>query len=170
MVPAAVAPSRHHLPRGWFLKGDGFGGKGGMQPRASWNRSAPALQALRGVYALQRHPPPPHCTAATHPMSPHQVSTPTPHPSKLPTRVDPAPHRTGGLHLPISHHVVPLPGSRGRAASRRGRFGDHGPPGWGRRGFATMGGSGEAGRAAGRVPSPASLRCAAAARSAEESR
>lgn len=103
MVPAAVAPSRHHLPRGWFLKGDGFGGKGGMQPRASWNRSAPALQALRGVYALQRHPPPPilHGCNAPNVTPPSFDSNPTPIQASHPRGPSTASHRgAASPHLP----------------------------------------------------------------------
>lgn len=61
---AAAAPSRHHLPGGWFLKSDGFGARGNtaQSKPQSWNRSAPPLQAL---YPLQR---PHHCIAAMRPM------------------------------------------------------------------------------------------------------
>lgn len=169
MVPAAVAPSRHHLPRGWFLKGDGFGGKGGMQPRASWNRSAPALQALRGVYALQRHPPPPHiarlqrtqCHPTKFRLQPHT------HPSFPPAWTQ---HRIapGGCISPSPTTSSPSPDPVGELRHGGDGSGTTDPQGGGGGGLPPWVGAGRPGERLGGCQAP--RRCAARLRRARRRR
>lgn len=133
-VPTSQQPWCH-LPRGWFLKCDGFGAA------QSWNCLAVALWVLC--------PPkiPPYCIDATCPTSPHKFSTPSP----LHLRGHSTTFHRGCTAQFQPYQPYP-PRPQGRAVPRRGQRGHPGD---------TAAGHGDPGERLGRCQPP--RRCAAAA-------